>query len=585
MHDRLGRRHALLAAALAITSELSLDVVLDKIVNVAKDLAGARYAALGVARADHKGLTRFLSVGLTDEEIARIGRWPRGLGLLGVLLQEPKPLRVRDIRHDSRSIGFPPGHPEMRSFLGVPIMAKGRILGNFYLADKVGADEFSREDEDLIVGLAAFAAVAIVNARQYTETDTQLRRKMEEVLKVEDQLRFLVEMSALLPSGPIVEHLPFDDVLTGAAALLGDACGIYLVTPACVATTKSFVHRDPARAGAAEEIIDKSWDAICDQVIKKERSILAADVDAIPTAFTSFRPEVMKERRFSTAMALPIKTTKQVYGVLFSLGSQPLHFTHEDLSFGMLIAQRLGTAVENATLLRELLDSLKARDEFASIATHELKTPVTILACYADIALRSLQNNPQQARLALESIKRQSSRLSTLADELLDTASIRAGRLELTKEKVNLAALLREVVQRFKVQLTPQSAGRLKLRAAAADLWGEWDSLRLEQVLVNLLSNAFKYSPEGGEVVVLVEGQGQQARVAVSDHGMGIPADQQARVFEPFFRATTATRAQVGGAGLGLHISKEIVEGHGGSMWFESEEGRGSTFYFSLPLA
>lgn len=580
----MDRKRALLAAALAITSELSLDVVLDKIVNVAKDLVSARYAALGVAREDRKSLSRFIVSGVTDEQIEAIGHWPRGLGILGVLLQDPQPLRLRNIHHDARSIGFPPGHPPMTSFLGVPIMARGRILGNFYLTDKIGAEEFDREDEDLIVGLAAFAAVAIENARLYTQTNVHLRHKIEEVEKAEQHLRFLVELSALLPSGPILEELPLEDVMAKTTALLGDGCGVYLAAPDCRITRKCVVHRDPARAEAAQDLVEASWDTICDQVLKKDKSVFAADVTAIPAAYTSFSPDEMRERRFSAAMALPVKSAKHVYGVFFSLASQPLRFTQEDLSFGMLIAQRLGTAVENSLLLRQLVNALKARDEFTSIATHELKTPVTILAGYADIALRSLETKPQQARLAVETIKKQADRLAALADELLDAARISSGSLKLHQERLNFPAVLSEAVERFRVQLTAEDNARLKLLTPAIELWGDWDAMRLEQVLVNLLSNAFKYSPRGGDVEVSVERLGQEARIAVRDRGMGIPEDQRVRVFEPFFRSTVAAQAKVGGAGLGLHISKEIIEHHGGKMWFESEENKGSAFYFTLPL-
>lgn len=112
---------------------------------------------------------------------------------------------------------------------------------------------------------------------------------------------------------------------------------------------------------------------------------------------------------------------------------------------------------------------------------------------------------------------------------------------------------------------------------------GRWDSLRLEQVPMNLLCNAVRYSPNGGDVVVRVESVAHEARVSVEDHGIGIPREHQAKVFEPFFRSANAARARTSGAGLGQHISKEIIERHGGKMWFDSHEGQGSTFFFSLP--
>jgi signal transduction histidine kinase len=149
---------------------------------------------------------------------------------------------------------------------------------------------------------------------------------------------------------------------------------------------------------------------------------------------------------------------------------------------------------------------------------------------------------------------------------------------------MNLSSFVAEVVQHFSTQLSPEERVRMKLQVVANDLRGEWDPVRLEQVLVNLLSNAFKYSPEGGDVIVAMDKIDQYARVSVKDYGVGIPKDQQERIFEPFFRSPTAVQAKTAGAGLGLYLSKEIIERHGGKMWFESEEGKGSAFYFTLPL-
>ncbi|MCC7104731.1 MAG: GAF domain-containing sensor histidine kinase [Chloroflexi bacterium] len=158
------RFRALSAAARAITSELALDRVLQRILEVARDLVKAQYAALGVA--DSRGrLVEFHTVGVSDSQRARIGSPPVGLGLLGVLIHEGKPVRVNDVQSDPRAYGFPPHHPAMRNMLGVPIISRGRVLGDLYLTNKQGAPAFTDEDEELIVLLASHAAVAIENAQ------------------------------------------------------------------------------------------------------------------------------------------------------------------------------------------------------------------------------------------------------------------------------------------------------------------------------------------------------------------------------------------------------------------------------------
>ncbi|MDT8307871.1 MAG: GAF domain-containing protein, partial [Anaerolineae bacterium] len=159
---------ALNRAALSVASNLSLDKTLHGIVEAARQLVGARYAALGIP--DGAGrLARFIHVGMAPDVTASIENMPQGLGLLGAILREGRTIRIPRVTDDPRSVGFPPGHPPMTAFLGVPIKAGSEILGNLYLADKMDGTEFTRADEDLIELLAAHAAIAITNARLYEQ--------------------------------------------------------------------------------------------------------------------------------------------------------------------------------------------------------------------------------------------------------------------------------------------------------------------------------------------------------------------------------------------------------------------------------
>jgi signal transduction histidine kinase len=155
-------------ATLTITAELALDRVLQRIVHLARELVGARYAALGIPD-NQGGLEQFLTSGMDEADVARVEHQPRGIGLLGALMRSAKPIRLPRIADDPRSVGFCEHHPKMTSFLGVPIISKGVLLGTLYLADKIGAEEFSEDDEQLIVMLASHAAIAIENARLYQQ--------------------------------------------------------------------------------------------------------------------------------------------------------------------------------------------------------------------------------------------------------------------------------------------------------------------------------------------------------------------------------------------------------------------------------
>ena len=162
--DNDDKRRALVAAGIAITSELSLDAVLQTLVRIAAELTGARYSALGVIDRGGHGLERFVTHGLDDTTRAAIGDLPRGRGILGVLIEDARPLRLDDLTRDPRSVGFPPNHPPMHSFLGVPVMTRGVAFGNLYLAEKQPEGSFTEEDEEVMTLLAAQAAVAIENA-------------------------------------------------------------------------------------------------------------------------------------------------------------------------------------------------------------------------------------------------------------------------------------------------------------------------------------------------------------------------------------------------------------------------------------
>jgi len=158
------RLEELVDAVIAISAELTLERVLDRVLEGAVSLAGARYGALGVLAADGT-LAEFHTTGFAPEVAAAIGDLPHGHGILGVLIVEPKPLRLRDLNQHPDAYGFPPGHPPMRSFLGVPVVARGAVFGNLYLTEKQDADEFTAEDEKLVVAVAGAAGVAIENAR------------------------------------------------------------------------------------------------------------------------------------------------------------------------------------------------------------------------------------------------------------------------------------------------------------------------------------------------------------------------------------------------------------------------------------
>jgi signal transduction histidine kinase len=191
------RVRALVEAGIAVTSELSLDALLQKLAETAAELTDARYAALGVIGQSGHGLERFVTVGVDPKTRAAIGAEPRGHGILGVFIREARPLRLHDLTKDARAVGFPPNHPPMHGFLGVPILLRGVAYGNLYLTEKRGGEDFTEEDEELVTLLAAQAAVAIENARLY-ESATRWLRQLESLAEVGNALAGEIDLPTLL---------------------------------------------------------------------------------------------------------------------------------------------------------------------------------------------------------------------------------------------------------------------------------------------------------------------------------------------------------------------------------------------------
>jgi signal transduction histidine kinase len=183
----------LIEAGMALASELSLDAVLERIVEVGIELTGARYGALGVLTPDGSRIEEFITVGISDEQRALLGDPPTGHGLLGVLIHDAQPLRIPDISVDPRSVGFPANHPPMRSLLGVPITGRGAVFGDLYLTDKDGGDPFDDEDERVLVVLASQAAVAVENARLHEEAE-RAAQELRRLEVLEDRERIAKEL-------------------------------------------------------------------------------------------------------------------------------------------------------------------------------------------------------------------------------------------------------------------------------------------------------------------------------------------------------------------------------------------------------
>jgi PAS domain S-box-containing protein len=276
-------------------------------------------------------------------------------------------------------------------------------------------------------------------------------------------------------------------------------------------------------------------------------------------------------------MSVPLLAHGEALGALTFAADGERRYTDADLTLAIDLARRVELALENARLYRKARDALAARDEFLSVAAHELRGPLTSL----HLAVQGLQQSPPAPAAArmLAIIEREDRRIGRFVDELLDVTRIRAGHLRFVFAPVDLVEVAREVASRSKKELT-RSGSPLSITAPGAVV-GQWDRARLIQVLTNLLSNAIKCGL-GRPIELSIDSDGKAARLCVCDHGIGIAAEAQRRIFAPFERAVSDRH--YGGLGLGLYIVRTVLEGLGGSVKVESQPGGPTTFSVELPI-
>ncbi|WP_342377554.1 GAF domain-containing protein [Myxococcus stipitatus] len=467
-----------------------------------------------------------------------------------------------------------------------PLVARQRTLGALTFVRDAERPAFGVEDLSLAEELARRAALAMDNARLFRAA----RAAEEESRRSAARLHVLVQVSQLIAEAGLDLPTVLDVLARKVSEALGGGCVLQLLAedreqlelvaahhpdPAARGVLESSLRMNPARVG----------EGLSGRVVATGQTLFVPRLSA-EELLGDRSPEgisFLEQYGPQSLIIVPLGARGRVLGTLGVIReARGREYTAEERALLESLAARAALAIEDARLYGAATQAVKARDELLSVAGHELKSPLNALQLQIHLLARMAKDAMSASGLAerAEKAARAGQRLGLLIDDLLDVSRISAGRLSLNREDVDLAALTRELVSRMSEELV--RAGSEVRLLADAEVVGHWDRLRLEQVLVNLLSNAAKYGA-GRPVTVQVEPRSVGAALLVRDEGIGVAPEDQERIFERFERTESAQHFK--GLGLGLWITKRIVEAHGGSIRVESEPGRGSTFTVELPLS
>ncbi|HAD06857.1 MAG TPA: hypothetical protein DCE76_06825 [Anaerolineaceae bacterium] len=541
---------ALHQASLQLVQEISLETLLERIAAVACEQAGARYAAVGVIGPDGE-LQSFIPVGMSEKELARMAHPPRGLGLIGALMHSQQPIRVADIASDPRSVGFPPHHPRMTSFLGVPIRHAGRHIGQIYLTDKIDAPEFTADDQLLIEMLAAYAAVAITNARMYQELiqrDRILTRRNE-------NLALLNELASTLATSADIDQI-LDKALTQVLDYLQIEVGEVYLRMENSRTLKLVLHR----GHQAKSLFAKDQYQLGEGVIGTVAKNKQPQIISLSNAGTAdLHPDVLLGE-FHQIACLPINGRQGVLGVLCVASCHPRPLDEMEVQFLATIGSWVGTAIENVRLNLQgrRLAVLEERERIGMDLHDGIIQSIYAVGLTLEHARLLVKEDPQGMLQRIEQA------ISDLNSTIRD---IRAYILDLRPRQLrneNLMQGIRRLIQEFRANtlLTVNLQGSDEELAVL----GEAQAVALFHICQEALANIAKHA-RARTVNITLWLSAERALMEISDDGRG---------FDPENIQMTI--------GHGLSNMHTRARNAGGDVEITSEPGNGTTILAWVPI-
>jgi signal transduction histidine kinase/putative methionine-R-sulfoxide reductase with GAF domain len=566
-------------------STFDLQPVLDTLVESAAKLCEADSAA--IHRPVGEAYPFVASYGYSreyDEYMrARHPIVPSRNSVLGRAVLEGRAVQIADVLAEpnyamtdaQRVAGF-------RTVLGVPLMRGGAPIGVIILTRNI-VRPFGEKQIELVTTFADQAVIAIENVRLFDEVQARTRELTQSV----EELKALGDVTQAVNSTLDLETV-LSTIVTKAVQISGTEAGVIYVFDELDQT-----FRVRATYGLDAELIaalrDQEFgisEAIHQVTQNREPQEIVDIGDEPPTPVR----EIAMRAGFRARLVVPLVGPDRIVGALVIRRKRSGNFPKDMLQLLQTFAAHSVLAIENARLFREIEEkgheleiASKHKSQFLANMSHELRTPLNAILGYSELILDSIYGEmPDKARAVLERLQANGKHLLGLINDVLDLSKIEAGQLTLSLEDYSMSDVVHGVVS----AVEPLAAEkRLAFKAEVApDLpTGRGDGRRLSQVLLNLVGNAIKFT-DTGEVAIRASATKGAFTVAVCDTGPGISAADQVKIFEEFQQADSSITRKKGGTGLGLSIAKRIIEMHGGRIWVESEPGKGSTFYFTLPV-
>ena len=536
---------ALYRVSRALGTTLDLDQVLNQVMDAVIGLTGAERGFLVLLDAEAtkwrlRAARNISQKTLRQMEISRT--------VLNAVIESDQGFVTTDAQSDPRfsgqeSVVF----YALRSIMCAPLRSRGKMIGAIYVDNRAQAGIFTDSDLEMLNAFAVQAAIAIENARLYTQTDQALTQRIAELETLAQVDR---ELNTRLDFDHVMEITRRWVLRIGEASqawiLLGDEANSEVLA---VAYPEGFV----------------DWDNPLIQHSRREAEPQVALPDDCGMA----------------RLSVPILRGGKSFGVIVLEREQP--FTQTVIDFLVHLSGRAATAIENARLYQAVEQANQAKTRFISVVTHELRIPMTSIKGYADLLRQGVVGPINEQQLSfLMIIRNNVERMGGLVSDLSDISRIEAGRLQLASSFISVQDYVDEILLAMKPRLeAKEQSVETELGLDLPEVYA--DPNRLMQILTNLVNNAAKYTPQGGKIHVRARSEDGFVRIEVEDNGVGISAEDQAKLFTQFFRSEDPLVREEQGWGLGLNVAKRLTELMGGNIGFNSDLGQGSTFWFTLP--